>query len=80
MRERCKVKIVPPNENCIVNIRALGEGLSVMGGEVEYLVCGLGSLETAGTLHQNKQDNRPFPSSPRPLHENEVKCSAFHMK
>ena len=54
VRERCKVKIVPPNENCIVNIRALGEGLSVMGGTGEYLVCGLGSLETAGTLHQSK--------------------------
>ena len=54
VRERCKVKIVPPNENCIVNIMALGEGLSVMGGTGEYLVCGLGSLETAGTLHQSK--------------------------
>ena len=54
MRQQCKVKIVPPNENCIVNGRALEEGLSVMGGNGEYLVCGLGSLETAGTLHQNK--------------------------
>ena len=54
MREQCKVKIVPPNENCIVNSISLGEGLSVMGGEGEYLVCGLGSLETAGTLHQNQ--------------------------
>ena len=54
MRERYKAKIFPPNENCIVNSRALGEGLSVMGGEGEYLAGGLGSLETAGTLHQNK--------------------------
>ena len=26
------------------------------------------------------QKNRPFPSSPGALHENEVKCSAFHME
>ena len=26
------------------------------------------------------QKNRPFPSSPGALHENEVKCSAFDMK
>ena len=24
-------------------------------------------------------ENRPFPSSPRPLYQNEVKCSAFDM-
>ena len=24
--------------------------------------------------------NRPFPSSPEPLYQNEVKCSAFDMK
>ena len=44
MRERYKVKIFPPNKNCIVNSRALGKGLSVMGGEGEYLVGGHGFL------------------------------------
>ena len=29
---------------------------------------------------QTSKVNRPFPSSPWPLFENEVKCSAFHME
>ena len=27
-----------------------------------------------------KEKNKPFPSSPEPLYQNEVKCSAFDME
>ena len=33
-----------------------------------------------GLPHNLKVANRPFPSSPGPLYQNEVKCSAFDMK
>ena len=31
-------------------------------------------------LRKNLSLNRPFPSSPEPLYQNEVKCSAFDME
>ena len=31
-------------------------------------------------LHFSTQSNRPFPSSPAPLYQNEVNCSAFDME
>ena len=51
------------------------EGTPLFRGHMAVLVP---SVSPEGRLHCTM--NRPFPSSPRPLYQNEVKCPAFDME